>query len=432
MTRSMPRAFTMVELMVVVAIIGILVALLMPAVGSAWQVAQMTQCQSNLSALYKAQANWSADRDAASGTAGAWVALLSTYLEGQVGVLACPSTEMLSTSSGTVSDGAGGAVAGGTVTSTSGTSGGYSMDSNIATPMEADIQLQDVSIGITDEAGNTLYEIPLSPNEHWTMYQSWTLPDGRVYIGANVDNNLNMNSEGRYTDNDFDFIVTYDGTSPRQVEIGPCDGNADKYWSDFRLNHQPIWNGERFKLEFAAGHHGEVVDVATQIGHTLVNTPVRNRKRAMYAAWTVMKNSKSVLGATNYGLNRGCYQMRNPNPAPTTDPNNPNGFFVDISASDPKLIYILDYPKPIAEMTDIGDVLSDWDYIDDIFISPTPPQNWAVPPNCSGRTWQECQALRHFGKANVLFCDGHIEAMEKGELDPRTFRNRAQWNYQGR
>jgi len=32
----------------------------------------------------------------------------------------------------------------------------------------------------------------------------------------------------------------------------------------------------------------------------------------------------------------------------------------------------------------------------------------------------------------VLFCDGHIESMEKGDLDPRKFQNTGQWNYQGK
>jgi len=421
MTRSMRRAFTMVELIVVIAIIGILVALLMPGIGGAWKVAEMTQCQSNLSALYKAQANWSADRDAVSGTAGAWVALLSSYLEGRTDTLKCPSAEVLSFSEGTVSDGEVG-VAQVPSRSTTGTeNSGASMDSLAATPLEADIQLQDVSLGVTDEAGNTLYEIPLSPSPYWTMYQSWTLADGRTYIGCNIDHDMRMR-EGRYIDNDFEFIITYEGSSPRLVEIGDCDGNANKYWTDFRLNHQPIWNGERFKREFATGHHGEVVDVAKELGKDLSKTSVQARKRTLYAAWTVMKNSKSVLGATSYGLNRGSYQM--------PDPNSPHG--LDVTRADPKLIYILDYPKPIADMTDIGDAVNDIPFVEDIFIKPTPPERWVTPPDLEGRTWQECQALRHFGKANVLFCDGHVEAMEREDIDPRIWKNLALWNYQGK
>jgi prepilin-type processing-associated H-X9-DG protein len=57
----MPLAFTVVELLVVVAILGILAALIFPALGGAKQKAQQAQCANNLRQLGIAQAQFVSD-----------------------------------------------------------------------------------------------------------------------------------------------------------------------------------------------------------------------------------------------------------------------------------------------------------------------------------------------------------------------------------
>jgi len=91
----------------------------------------------------------------------------------------------------------------------------------------------------------------------------------------------------------------------------------------------------------------------------------------------------------DYGLSRGCYE------APDRD----------VMQVDGKLFFILDYPKPLADYSGV-EVDDEWEKF---FI--TDPQSWTPPEGFEEATWQEVQALRHFGKANVLFCDGHVETL---------------------
>jgi len=399
MKRWRERAFTLLELMVVVAIIGILIALLMPSVSSAWDMARMTQCQNNLADLFKAQMSWIADRDATSeGTLNAgWAGTLQMYLEGKGSTLRCPSALILST-------GAGGGGTGGGGTPPSTVSDEFAVGANEVIVQVPDITIDDVGIGVLDASKNLLYEIPLAPSPYWSWFQSWPLPDGRTHIEGNLDQNYWRRADGTYGDDDFTFDVEFRGSAPSKVTIGPCDGSANTAygkWSDMRVAHKPIWGGQVFGDLFAAGHVGETIDLQKEMEKNGTLPPKTLLRKKVFECWTILAASKGTLGATSYGISRGSYQV---------------ALNTYVPRSDPKLFFILDYPRAVADYTAINDTMPDTPFWDRIFIDPTPPEEWAPPTGLEGRKWEEVQALRHFGKANVLFCDGHIEALGPEDL----------------
>ena len=83
-------AFTLVELLIVIAVIVILVALLLPAVGMARATARQAQCASNLTQLYQSRARVNSRSQGDPLRGAQWTGRMASYLEGGTGVLFCP------------------------------------------------------------------------------------------------------------------------------------------------------------------------------------------------------------------------------------------------------------------------------------------------------------------------------------------------------
>ena len=388
MSDPVRRAFTLLELLVVVAIIGILIAMLIPGASSAWQVANATQCRSNLNKIFQAEALWLADRNRSMfATGSGWAGSLMTYMEGQSGVFCCP--EAAPPREELTGGGGEGEGEGEGDTGDPGGSGGTPdpppiFDDGPEPPKDPGIE---IGFDVYSNANFTDFLWTVGIDSEWAHTTKLGPGEWRYQI---EDQGYRGGGDKDYRD--IDVAITYERGVPvslRIIQEKGASGNIQGYRFDLKINGEVV-------VHNLDQHYNAVVDLRP-MAESGVPTPGGGGGGGSTGGGGGVLGTLIVYRpvATNYGMSLGVYRV---------------GSRV-VDHIDAKLFLILDFPKRIANFTGYASEGKDDDspFQDKYFI--TDPEKWVQDYGQQGEDWRTYQSLRHFGRANVLFCDGHVESL---------------------
>ena len=333
MKPSRRAAFTLLELLMVVAIVGILVAMLGPTASHAWKATNLGRCQINLKRIYDAFNTRRADLGLthfveSPRTAQDWPALLlADYLENRSEALTCPEAENPFTGFGT------------------------------------SLKLGDIVFEIYKSWDSYLYDIPLDSDF--------------IFVGPGRDNPASA------------------GWKEYQIEDQRTGGDYSTDHKDICVEIQWV-SGRPVKIYFSPHHSGHGYRFKFKIKDEMIFESYDSGESPSVIG-TSMDLKSSGVSTCDYGMSRGCYEV----------------IGRTVPVPDSKLFFILDYPQSVADYVQpVGG--DDWKR----FFVVDPKQNpaigtyaWQPPAGFEEFTWKQVTALRHFRKANVLFCDGHVEAL---------------------
>ncbi len=339
--------FTLIELLIVAVVIIMLMALLMPAAGTAWHRAYMAQCQTNLKRMFEAQNNYRAAHPAGQYATGpSWVPDLVPYLEDDMTILSCPE-------------------------------GGIpweDLEGVEGAEIARGLTLNDIAWEIY-KSGNYLYDIPLS--------------------------------------SDFIFVTPGGGTLGSEWTLYEIEDQRTS--GDYSSDHKDIVVEVRFMLGFpqeiyfSPHHSGHGYKFKFKIKGEIIHDPAKENGEKLDLSEFGTMPGLAAAESSDYGMSVGVFLT---------------AIEEDLAKPDGKLFFILDYPKVLANYLDPADPVDEWA---DIFVvdpEENPaigPHKWELPEEFAALEdagqesspigWQDMTALRHFKRANVLFMDGHVEAL---------------------
>lgn len=431
---SRNRAFTLVELLVVMLIVGVLIALLVPGVATAWQVASSTKCKHHLATIWKATGEWRADNDNRMFGGAGWMARLIPYLDGDNTYFHCDARlAQIPTASSMVA----------------------AVDENgdpfvwdpsnpeqcqppcrVDYSFEFDVYGQDRT-GVPQKEHSTAYgafkwNIPLAGHP-WVMRY-----DEGSSVRYKIDDQGATGSYNGPTWDDMEMVVHYKGDQPVKLEVvmnqhiwvgyNSPTGSGSSMWSGFIVDFKV--NGKVFIKDWVQ----TLVDngcttVDASFTKDLAGAPSGNEGGGSSggepsgggtgsgsgSSGQTVTNTNWLIILGDYGISRGCFEVYDhdvlalPRAVPQVDA---------------RLFFVLDYPVPLADFNGVpADDIWEENFIQD-------PEEWKKNTKLGrqGLDWRAYQVLRHFGQANVLFCDGHIESLGPEDLQKTDTR----WKYIGR
>ena len=381
------KAFTLVELMIVMAIIGILVALLIPAIQSASASVGQARCAENLHRLWQAVSMRAADEAAHPNKrmlrATAWPAQVLPYLESGSQFMVCPA--------GGESMSEDGASAGGQSTSftdgaaSSGTPGGTGSGndwSNYA-------QLSDLA-DVKTESGTTSWFVPLEEGR-WCLKLSDPQYDAARSAGF-LPGGSNLRDK---------FDTAYQpGANRHSYWLCIEDHGGDDDFKDVMIHVTENKDGS-FGLDVSAGQHGHrnsLVNKPEGVELMFVPSPC-----ASFHLTVKSSDSPDAVGSgggIEVAPQYSSIQADDPVQGGVVSTSYAmNAYYPQMTRKAGKIL-LVDYTKYLA-------------YVND---------DWAGEKMDPEQTGAPLFA-RHGGRMNVLYSDGSVAAENPQDIDPVTPKN---------
>jgi prepilin-type N-terminal cleavage/methylation domain-containing protein/prepilin-type processing-associated H-X9-DG protein len=385
------RAFTLAELMIVIAIIGVLLALMVPGFGEAWAVANHTRCTDNLHRLYQAISMRNADEMVnvrlTSLRATVWPAQLMPYLERGAEIMVCPN------GGESMSEGGGGG--GGTGGDTppgggGGDPGGSGGDPPIPDYPPRYAQLSDLA-EVKNVAGSSTYFTPLEEGR-WMLKLS-----DEQYSAATAQNLLNDSANADNIRTKFNCNYS-PGGNPHSYWLCDEDHGADEDYKDLMIHVTEERDGS-FTLDIVGGFTGHTNSIVSKPdGAQLISVP----SHATGLRITLKPTDEELPPGGSGGDPGGTGGTGGQRPGEQDAiPNVVVATSYAMNANYPRMprkggkILLMDYCHYLAYVTD------DWrgEKMD--------PDGDSIPT-----------FARHWGRMNVLYADGSVKLEDARDVDP--------------